>query len=130
MKKHLLLFVCALTVFSATPVKAVDPNYYYRLTTMFRGDGESLEGNRADSPVHNGAAFMDKRQNVSGQLWKLVPEGDWFRLKTQFQGNDRCLEGNRADSPVHKGAAFMDKCQTVSGQLWKLEKTGAPSAAR
>ncbi|HYN19588.1 MAG TPA: hypothetical protein VE078_01410, partial [Thermoanaerobaculia bacterium] len=53
----------------ATLPTAVDTNYSYRLTNLFRGDGESLEGNRADSPVHDGAAFMDKRQNVSGQLW-------------------------------------------------------------
>jgi len=104
--------------------KTIDTNSYYRLTTSFRGDGESLEGNRADSPVHDGAAFMDKRQNVTGQLWRFVPEGEWYRLKTQFQGNDHCLEGNRADSPVHDGAAFMDTCQNVSGQLWKLVPEG------
>ena len=45
---------------------------YYRLKTMFRGDGECLEGNQAGSRVHNGSAFMDKEQNVSGQFWKLV----------------------------------------------------------
>ena len=52
--------------------KVVDAgNGYYRLKTMFRGDGECLEGNRADSDYHGGNAFMDKCQNVSGQLWKI-----------------------------------------------------------
>ncbi|MCA9682844.1 MAG: AbfB domain-containing protein [Myxococcales bacterium] len=47
----------------------VDPKAWYRLKTQFRGAGECLEGNQAGSPVHQGAAFMDKKQNVSGQLW-------------------------------------------------------------
>ena len=41
---------------------------------MFRGEGECLEGNQAGSPVHGGAAFMDKVQNVSGQLWRFVKQ--------------------------------------------------------
>jgi hypothetical protein len=95
----------------------------YRLKTQFRGDGECLEGNQAGSPVHDGAAFMDKCQNVSGQLWNLVPDGPGqYRLKTVFRGAGECLEGNQAASPVHSGAAFMDKCQNVSGQIWKLVK--------
>lgn len=49
----------------------IDPKAYYRLKTQFRGNGECLEGNQAGSPVHGGAAFMDKGQSVSGQLWQL-----------------------------------------------------------
>ena len=46
---------------------------------MFRGDGESLESNQAanstsDNPT-GGGAFMDRQQNVSGQLWKLEKVG-------------------------------------------------------
>ena len=93
---------------------------YYRLKTMFRGDGECLEGNQATSKVHGGNAFMDKCQNVSGQLWKFEPAGNgYYRMKTQFRGDGECLEGNQASSKVHDGAAFMDKCQNVSGQLWR-----------
>ena len=60
---------------------------WYRLQTVFRGAGECLEGNQSSSPVHGGAAFMDRCQNVSGQLWRLVPEGNGFRLRTQFRGD-------------------------------------------
>ena len=94
---------------------------WYRLKTQFRGDAECLEGNQASSPAHNGAAFMDKCQNVSGQLWKFVPEVNAYRLKTQFRGDDECLEGNQSTSQAHGGNAFMDKCQNVTGQLWVLE---------
>lgn len=97
-------------------------NGYYQLKTKFRGNGECLKGNQAGSTVKGGAAFMDKCQNVSGQLWKLVPEGQYYRLKTMFRGDGECLEGNQVGSTVKGGAAFMDKCQNVSGQLWKLEK--------
>ena len=43
----------------------------YRLQTKFREkDDECLEGNRfAPSSVLKGASFMDKCQNVTGQLW-------------------------------------------------------------
>ena len=47
----------------------------YRLQTRFREkDGECLEGNRfAPESVLKGASFMDKCQNVTGQLWYLTP---------------------------------------------------------
>jgi outer membrane protein OmpA-like peptidoglycan-associated protein len=97
-------------------------NGYFRLKTQFQGDNKCLEGNRfAPDATLQGAAFMDDCQNVSGQLWKAVPEANgYFRLKTQFQGDNKCLEGNRfAPDATLKGAAFMDDCQNVSGQLWK-----------
>ncbi len=97
----------------------------YRLYTKFRGEKECLEGNQASSKVKSGAAFMDKKQNVSGQIWKIVPVKDgYYRLKTKFRGKDECLECNEAGSKVHNGAAFMDKCQNVSGQLWKIIPAG------
>jgi len=48
---------------------------YFRLQTMFlEGENRCLEGNRlAPESVLQGAAFMDACQNVTGQLWKLVP---------------------------------------------------------
>ncbi|MGB0930811.1 MAG: RICIN domain-containing protein [Chitinophagales bacterium] len=100
---------------------------WYRLKTVFRGAGESLEGNDPKSPVKGGAAFMDKQQNVSGQMWKLVPvdaHHGYYRLKTSFRGDGECMEGNDPNSPVKGGAAFMDKCQNVSGQFWKIEFAG------
>lgn len=106
------------------------PGRWYRLQTVFRGANECFEGNQAASPVHGGAAFMDRCQNVSGQLWRLVPEGNSFRLRTSFRGDGECLEGNESGSPVHGGASFMDSCQNVSGQLWNLVPVGAPAAAR
>ena len=100
-------------------------NGYYRMVTMFQEpEGKCFEGNRfAQGSTLGGAAFMDNCQNVSGQLWRLIPAQDgYFRLTTMFlEGENKCLEGNRfsPDSTLG-GAAFMDNCQNVSGQLWKL----------
>jgi outer membrane protein OmpA-like peptidoglycan-associated protein len=95
---------------------------YFKLQTMFlEPENKCLEGNRfAPDAVLQGGAFMDDCQNVSGQSWTAVPEGNgYFRLKTEFQGALKCLEGNGVGpNAVLKGAAFMDDCQNVSGQLW------------
>ena len=60
---------------SVTTMQAqFDPSYkgYYRLKSMGGGDAVSLESNNgATGTAKNGAAFMDKTQNVSGQLWKF-----------------------------------------------------------
>ena len=100
---------------------------WYRLKTLFQGDGKCLEGNRfAPDSTLRGAASMDTCQNVSGQLWRFETAGDgWVRLKTQFQGDGKCLEGNRfAPDSTLGGGAFMDNCQNVSGQLWKFVPAG------
>lgn len=105
---------------------------YYRLTSEWRGPlGECLEGNGADSPVHDGAAFMDTCRDVTGQLWMPVRErGQQYRLKTQLGGDTMCLEANEAGSSLHGGAAFMDTCQNVTGQLWRFADVDARAAAR
>jgi hypothetical protein len=116
-------FACAR---AAAPAPAAGPDLkgWFRLKTQFQGDGKCFEGNAATSTTKDGAAFMDNCQNVSGQLWQFVAEGEHYRLKTQFQGEKKCLEGNAATSTYKNGAAFMDDCKNVSGQLWKLVPEG------
>ncbi|WP_420396523.1 OmpA family protein [Nioella sp.] len=99
------------------------PDGYFRLTTMFReGFSECLEGNQAAS----GPAFMDRCQNVTGQLWRAMPvDGGYYRLTTAFrEGANECLEGNQINGAAMNGAAFMDSCQDVSGQLWRAVPAG------
>ncbi|MEM7727105.1 MAG: CVNH domain-containing protein [Cyanobacteria bacterium P01_A01_bin.45] len=101
-------------------------NDYFRLQTKFlEKDNKCLEGNKlARGSTLNGAAFMDNCQNVTGQLWKLVPAGNgYFRLQTKFlEKENKCLEGNKvARGSTLNGAAFMDNCQNVTGQLWKFK---------
>lgn len=123
--RMLVLVLLMAPLFGAGLMAQAPGDGYYRLKTMFRGEGECLEGNQAASKVHNGAAFMDKCQNVTGQMWKFEDAGNgYYRMKNKFRGEGECLEGNQAGSDVHNGSAFMDKCQNVSGQLWKLEPAG------
>jgi len=113
-------YVLANDATKKTDAAAKQSTEYFKLTTLFReGENECLEGNKVGGSM-NGAAFMDKCQNVSGQLWKKIPAANgYFKLTTQFrEGENECLEGNKVGGSMN-GAAFMDKCQDVSGQLWK-----------
>jgi len=48
-------------------------DHIYRLLSKLHGDKNSLEGNKPDSDYMGGSSFMDSKQNVSGQMWRLVP---------------------------------------------------------
>jgi len=98
---------------------------YYRLQTMFQApEGKCLEGNRYDrQSTLGGAAFMDDCQNVSGQLWEFLDQGNgYYKLTTMFQSPEgKCFEGNNLQqTSVLQGGAFLDDCQNVSGQFWKI----------
>lgn len=54
-------------------VSVTNGDHLYRLRSMQYGNTMALEGNGAASNVQGGNAFMDKTQNVSGQMWRLVP---------------------------------------------------------
>ena len=99
MKKFIQMLAPATIAFAVggNALAADFPDGYFRLTTQFRESAkECLEGNQVNGSM-NGAAFMDKCQNVSGQLWKATPAGNgYFKLTTQFrEGKDECLEGNQ-----------------------------------
>ncbi|MGV6889764.1 hypothetical protein ACTYEO_11020 [Rhodophyticola sp. SM2404] len=67
------------------------PSGEFSLTTQFRkAEGECLEGNQINGALE-GAAFMDRCQNVSGQVWRALPEGDgYYRLTTEFRAPHSC----------------------------------------
>ncbi len=54
-------------------VSANNGDHIYRLRSMLHGDVYSLEGNKPGGSANGGNTFMDKTQNVSGQMWRLVP---------------------------------------------------------
>lgn len=116
--RRLLVIVC-LSVPGLVAAEGL-PTGDFTLTTQFReGQKECLEGNQVNG-VRGGGSFLDRCQNVSGQLWRVVPvEGDYFRLNTLFREYfNECLEGNQVNGDLG-GAAFIATCQNVSGQLWK-----------
>ncbi len=115
----------AFVVIGASDGWAQQYSGYYRLQTMFQApEGKCLEGNRYDrQSMQGGAAFMDDCQNVSGQLWEFLDQGNgYYKLTTMFQSPEgKCFEGNNLQqTSVLQGGAFLDECQNVSGQFWKI----------
>ena len=105
-------------------------NGYYKLKTLFlESENRCLEGNRLDAAsTLQGAAFMDRCQNVTGQEWIMREDAKtpgYYRMQTSFlEAEDKCFEGNTLDpSATLEGASFMDTCQDVTGQLWKFVET-------
>ena len=102
------------------------PNGYFKMQTMFQmPNNRCLESNRVTpDAAYKGAAFLDRCQNVSGQLWKAVPIGrGWFRLQSQYlEAENFCLEGSKPfmAGDALKGAARMDPCGNFSGQNWRF----------
>lgn len=119
-----LAFVAALLLGTCSGHFVPHPRGVYRLKTAFLGDSMCLEGNEfSPASTLRGAAFMDRCQRVTGQLWSFKRTDDgYYRLQTAFQGPHKCLEGNKfSPHSTLRGAAFMDTCQHVTGQLWKIQ---------
>ncbi len=53
-------------------VSSNNGDHLYRLRSMLHENKFSLEGNTPDG-IKGGNAFMNTTQNVSGQMWRLVP---------------------------------------------------------
>lgn len=53
-------------------VSSNNGDHIYRLRSMSGGNKVSLEGNKIGGSK-GGNSFMDNTQNVSGQMWRLVP---------------------------------------------------------
>jgi hypothetical protein len=96
---------------------AIDPNFYYRLSTQFRGADMSLDV--FDGRPKNNMTHLERFHDVSGQYWKFLPTGDGsYQLTTMFRGSDMCLDifnGGPDDNQPH-----LAPCSNVSGQFWDI----------
>ena len=101
-------------------MKSLNAEYYYRLSTMFRGVDMDLG-------IINGGSFnnmprLEKEGNFSGQYWIVTPAPDfpeYYRLSTMFRGVHMCLD-------VFNGGEYNNMLHLVeeanfSGQYWKIE---------
>jgi len=99
--------------------QAPDTNFYYKLSTEFRGTGMPMDvfnGGPQDNQVR-----LDSDQNVSGQFWNFVPSSvsGFYVLKSQFRGSGMCLDINPpTNRPELRG------CGDFAGQLWQLKQDG------
>jgi len=99
----------------------VNPQFYYRLTTQFRGDQMCLD-------VYNGGGknnmtHLDRCADLSGQYWSIQPAGNgYYRLTTMFRGAGMCLDvfnGGPQDNQPH-----LAPCANYSGQFWSIVDQG------
>jgi hypothetical protein len=71
----------------------------------------------------NNRTRLEPDQDVSGQFWKLVGNGDGtFRLSTLFRGQNMCLDifnGGPSNNEPH-----LTRCGNFTGQFWKLKEDG------
>ena len=128
---RLLPAVAGLLAWLSTPASAqsVDPSFYYKLSTQFRGNGMKLDV--FNGGANNNQPHLVKCGNFTGQFWNIMvsEDGDRVRLTTKFRGPGMCLDifnGGVNDNQPH-----VVSCANFTGQLWTLTKTdkrveGAP----
>src|SRR5258706_13767751 len=118
-RPRLLLAVAALLASLLTPAAAqsVDPSFYYKLSTQFRGNGMKLDV--FNGGPKNNLTRLEPDQDVSGQFWRFVGNSDGtFRLSTLFRGPSMCLDifnGGAKNNQPH-----LVNCSNFTGQLWNI----------
>ena len=117
----LLLSSSGLAALSPAAAQSLDPNFFHRMSTQFRGSDMPLDvfnGGPKDNMMH-----LARLQDVSGQYWKLSPTGDgWYRISTMFRGSGMCLDilnGGPDNNEPH-----LAPCASFSGQFWSISWEG------
>jgi len=127
-----LCLIAAITLLLAmlpapTSAQSIDENFYYKLSTQFRGNGMKLDV--FNGGPKNNLTRLDSDQDVSGQFWRFVGNADGtFRLSTLFRGAGMCLDifnGGPNNNQPH-----LTKCGNLSGQLWVVILTKDGDAVR
>src|SRR5260370_27952375 len=57
-----------------TSAQSVDQSFYYKLSTQFRGNGMKLDV--FNGGPKNNLTPLEPEQDVSGQLWRVMGNGD------------------------------------------------------
>ncbi|RKG52496.1 hypothetical protein D7X30_33345 [Corallococcus sp. AB011P] len=92
---------------------AFDARCYYRLTTLWQGEGMSLDI-LYDGKANN-VPILARTGDYDGQRWKLTPEANGFyRLTTQWRGTSLSLANAAGNRPL------LVKSADVPEQRWKL----------
>jgi S1-C subfamily serine protease len=122
-KLNLMAGIAGLFAFipGASLAQSINESFYYKLSTEFRGDGMKLDV--FNGGPKNNLTRLQPDQDVSGQLWRLVGNGDGtFRLSTLYRGQNMCLDifnGGPNNNEPH-----LAPCGNFTGQFWKLKEDG------
>jgi hypothetical protein len=112
--------ICLPILLLAPPSLAQSPdtNFYYKLSTQFRGTGMPMDV--FNGGPSNNQARLDKDQNVTGQNWRFVAaENGSYRLTTEFRGPGMCLDIN---PPTNRPE--LRACGNFTGQFWQIVPAG------
>lgn len=98
----------------APVASAFDTRCFYRFTTMWHGDGLSLD--IVNDGEANNTPILAKTGNYSGQLWRLTPDssGAW-RLTTQWRGIGLSL------ASTANNRLLLVQTAAAPEQLWRLK---------
>ena len=95
--------------------QSIDQNFYYKMSTQFRGDGLKLDV--FNGGARNNMTCLEQDQDVSGQFWRFRANADGaFRLSTLFRGPSMCLDifnGGPNNNQPH-----LAHCANLTGQVW------------
>jgi hypothetical protein len=100
--------------------QSIDPSFYYKLSTQFRGLGMKLDV--FNGGPKNNLTRLEPDQDVSGQFWSFGSNGDGtFRLSTLFRGPGMCLDVFNAGP--NNNQPHLVKCANFTGQFWNILAT-------
>jgi hypothetical protein len=120
---RLIPAIAALLAWVPPPASAqnVDQDFYYKLSTQFRGNGMKLDV--FNGGPKNNLTRLEPDQDVSGQFWRFEGNADaTFRLSTLFRGRGMCLDvfnGGSQNNQLH-----LTRCANLSGQHWNIMEDG------
>ena len=120
MTRNILSMVVAVGVLvtwfvAPASAQSIDQNFYYKMSTQFRGDGLKLDV--FNGGARNNMTRLEQDQDVSGQFWRFRANADGaFRLSTLFRGPSMCLDifnGGPNNNQPH-----LVHCANFTGQVW------------
>lgn len=113
----LALILMALNIPQAA-AQTIDQNFYYKLSTQFRGSGWKLDV-FADGGPKNNLTRLAPNQDRPSQYWQFRKNADGtFRLSIRLGGHEMCLDvfnGGPNNNQPH-----VTNCADFSGQSWRL----------
>ncbi|MBC7909816.1 MAG: RICIN domain-containing protein [Pyrinomonadaceae bacterium] len=98
-----------------------DSQTYYRLTTVWRGDGMSLD--IVNDGQNNDQLQLSKTGKYTGQYWKITPAGNgYYRLSTEWRGEGMSLDV--INDGQNNDRLILAVTTDASGQYWKITPAG------
>lgn len=99
--------------------QSFENNQYYRLTTVWLGEGKSLDvlNDGTNAKIH-----LANSDRTPGQMWKITPVGnDFYRLTNRLLGEDVSLDVLNDGT---NNQLRLTKTGPYTGQFWKMAPQG------